>query len=97
MEKLSPLEKYKIILPLIDHEVTALEIEKKAGISARTLLYWLKQYKTNGYKGLERKYRSDKGIYRCMSNDITEIVRAFALQKPPLLISAIHRNVAINC
>ncbi len=95
MEKLSPLEKYKIIQPLIDHEVTALEIEKKVGIPARTLLFWVNKYRSCGYKGLARKNRSDKGNYRCISKDLVDIVTGFALQKPPLLISAIHRKISI--
>src|SRR5271157_5451435 len=95
MKKFTPLEKYKIIQPIIDREVTALEIEKKVDIPARTLLNWVKQFKTDGYKGLERKSRSDNGNLRSISKDVAEIVRAFALQKPPLLISAIYRNVAI--
>ena len=85
MEKLSPLEKYKIIQPIIDHEVTALEIEKKVGIPARTLLFWVKNTSHAVIKDLKEKIARIKGIYRCISKDLVDIVRAFCITKTSLV------------
>ncbi len=95
MKKLSTLEKYKLILPIIACEITCLEQGKEHGIPARTLRHWVKQFNSKGLIGLERKHRSDKGNYRCVNNDLVDLATGLALQKPPLLISAIHRKIAI--
>ena len=45
--------------------------------------------------GLERKPRSDRGIYKSISPELVELVIGLALQKPPLLITAIYRRISI--
>lgn len=95
MKKLSPLEKYELIIPVIDGNITFVELEKVYGIPARTLRYWVKKFNSKGLIGLERKQRSDKGVYRRIDDDLVDLTIGLALQKPPSLISAIHRKIAI--
>lgn len=95
MEKLSSLDKYRIILPILEREVSATKVSKTKGIPVRTLHYWVKQFSKEGLSGLERTKRNDRGITRLLAPELTELIQAFALQKPPLTISAIHRKISI--
>lgn len=95
MGKLSALEKYRVILPILDSESSAVEIGKEYGIPVRTIHSWLKQFSLFGLNGLERKTRSDKGLHRSISKEMLELVQGLALQKPPLLIKSIYRKIKI--
>lgn len=95
MEKLSSLDKYRIILPILEREVSATKVSKTKGIPVRTLHYWVKQFSKEGLSGLERTKRKDRGSTRLLAPELTELIQAFALQKPPLTISAIHRKISI--
>lgn len=95
MKKLTPHEKYEIIHPILDAEVAATEIARELNLCLATIRYWVKQFKSKGLKGLQRKPRSDRGLYRSISEDLIEITKGLALQKPPLLITAIYRRISI--
>lgn len=95
MKKLSSLERYKIIQPILENDVSSTEISKLTGIPSRTLRYWVKKFQEEGLAGLERKSRSDRGIYKSISPEMVELAIGLALQKPPLLITAIYRRISI--
>lgn len=46
-----------------------------------------------GLAGLTRRERSDHGKRRSLPPALLELVEGFALQKPPLPVAAIHREV----
>lgn len=95
MKKRTSFEKYQLIKPLIEKESSAIEIEKISGVPARTLRYWIAQFKISGLTSLERKQRSDKNNYRSLPADLVEITKGFALQKPRMPITSILRKVTI--
>lgn len=95
MAKLSSLDKYRLILPILEREMPATAVSRKRDISVRTLRYWVKQFSEKGLDGLERSKRSDNGILKVMTNEFAMAVEALALQKPPLSITAIHRKITI--
>ena len=51
-------------------------------------------YRKYGLVGLTRDEREDSGGRRALSPTLKEVVEALALQKPPLSIAALHRQIA---
>jgi len=95
MEKRSSLDKYRLIRPILEKEISIVQVSKDRGISVRTLSYWIKRFKESGLIGLERIKRKDTGIPRLLSSELKDLIQAFALQKPRLSISAIHRKIIV--
>lgn len=95
MEKRSSLEKHHLIFPIMEREMTMVEVSKSEGIPVRTLAYWVKRFSEKGVAGLHRAKRKDSGISRIMSKELNELIQGMALQKPKLTISAIHRKIVL--
>lgn len=95
MAKLSSLNKYKLILPILNREVSMTKVSQREGIPIRTLRHWVKQFSDKGLAGLERAKRKDSGSSRVLTQELTELIHGFALQKPPLTIAAIHRKIVL--
>ena len=89
------MDKYRLILPILEREVSAINVSRSEGIPVRTIRYWVKQFSEKGLTGLERAKRKDSGNSRIMTQEITKLIKGLALQKPPLSISAIHRKISI--
>ncbi len=68
-------------------------IAREAGIPYRTAQRWVAQYRRFGLAALSRKKREDRGERRAVSKRLKEIIEGLALQKPPLPISALYRQV----
>ena len=65
-------------------------------ISGRTLQRWVACYHKRGLSGLERNKRSDKGKRRKISEEQIKVIRSYAIQKPPLLMSVIHKKIVMH-
>lgn len=91
--KKSALDKFEIIRPHLEDSVSLPNIAKNKSIGLRTLNTWVKDYRENGLGGLERKVRSDKGGHYKITKELTELVEALVLKKPPISLAAIHRKV----
>ena len=48
-------EKYNVIKPIIDLEISLAQTGKNTGVSNSMLHRWIKSYKENGYDGLKAK------------------------------------------
>lgn len=48
-------EKYKIIKPILEYELTSGEVTRRTGISNGLLSTWVNKYRENGMIGLENK------------------------------------------
>ncbi len=90
---LSALDRFRIIQPHLENNVSLSKLAKDHHKGKRTLQYWVKAYRQEGLVGLQRKSRSDKGVAISISLIARQVIEALALQKPPLPISAIHRKV----
>ncbi len=90
---LSALDRFRIIQPHLENNVSLSQLAKDHHKGKRTLQYWVKAYREKGIAGLERKNRSDKGMSISISLILRQVIEALALQKPPLPISTIHRKV----
>ena len=51
----SAKEKYKVIKPILEYELTSGEVTRRTGISNGMLSKWVNKYKNEGMKGLENK------------------------------------------
>jgi putative transposase len=89
----SALDKFEIIRPHLEDDISLPNIAKDKLIGLRTLHTWVKNYRENGLKGLERKIRSDKGQQQKITKELAELVEALVLKKPPISLAAIHRKV----
>ena len=89
------MDKYRLILPILEREVSAINVSQSKGIPVRTIRCWVKQFSEKGLTGLERAKRKDSGNSRILTRELTELIQGFALQKPPLSISAIHRKIGL--
>ena len=97
MAKRTPLDKHRLILPILERQVPLSGVSRSEGIPARTLRHWVKQFSERGLSGLGRAKRKDSGSPRILSQELTELIQGLALQKPPLAISAIHRKATVLC
>ena len=48
-------EKYKIIKPILDYELTSGEVTRRTGISNGMLSTWVRKHKEHGIEGLKNK------------------------------------------
>jgi putative transposase len=68
-------------------------VARAAGIPYRTAQRWVAQYRLFGLAALARKKREDQGERRAVSTKMKEPVEGLALQKPPLPVAALYRQV----
>lgn len=68
-------------------------IAERTHVSFRTLQRWVAGYKRNGLPGLLRRARADRGERRTISPRLREAVEGLALERPPLPLSSVHRQV----
>ena len=97
MEKRTSLEKYRIIEPILQNRTSISAVAKYHDIPVRTLQHWKKVFQRDGISSLERKKRSDENKHQVFSESLAELVKAFALQKPPMTVSNIHRRIQTIC
>jgi putative transposase len=70
-------------------------IAREAGLSYRTLQYWLERYRTSDLVALARKQRTDRGRRRKLSAALQEVIEGLALQKPPLPIRVVFNRTQL--
>ena len=91
------LERFRIIQPHLEQSQSLLSIARASGIPYRTAQRWVAAYRRLGLSALARKQRDDQGGCRVVSVAIREIIEGLALQKPPLPIRALYRQVVRFC
>ena len=95
MAKLTSWDKYQLILPCLNEETSVAALSRSKDIPVRTLHHWIMLFKQKGLDGLVRLERKDQGKSRILSGEFMELVQAFALQKPPMQISMIHKRISM--
>ena len=55
----------------------------------------MKLYRKSGFAALARKRRSDEGSRKACSQRLLEAIEGLALERPPIPISAIYRQVKV--
>ena len=87
------LSRFKIIQPFLEDGVTLPNIVATDNISLSTARRWVSRYRQDGLTGLVRNQRQDKGVHRCLNEEVKNLIEGLALQKPPKSIAHIHRQI----
>ena len=87
------LDRFRILQPHLEQSRSLQSVALAAGIPYRTAHRWLPQYRQFGLAPLARKTRIDRGARRVASDELKRAIEGLALQKPPLPIAALYRQV----
>ena len=87
------LGRFRQIQPHLEENRPLQSVAREAGIPYRTAQRWVAQYRRFGLAALTRKKREDRGERRTVSTKVKEIIEGLALQKPPLPVAALYRQV----
>ena len=87
------LDRFRLLRPHLEENRPLRQVAVDAGIPYRTAQRWLTRYQQFGLTALARKKRADTGVHRAVSTKIKSAIEGLALEKPPLPISALYRQV----
>jgi putative transposase len=93
VQRTQALERFTIIRPALEKEITQAQVARTHQISLRTVQRWMKSYGEQGLAGLEDAARSDKGTSRSLPPDAITLIEGLALQTLPRSAAAIHCQV----
>lgn len=86
------LEKYKVISLYLEQGISLSKIAKEHQLHPKTLRRWIDKYQADGFKGLERKSRKDKGKRQLINEKLEQVIEALILRKPPISLAAVLRQ-----
>lgn len=87
------LRRFELLKPYLDDLRSLRSVVKEAGIPYRTAARWVADYRKGGLAALARKSRSDEGARRLATEPMVHAIEGLALERPPLPISSIYRQV----
>ena len=83
------LKRFALISPLLEEGISAAELAQrrclllqKEGISERTARRWIASYKQNGFSGLVRQARNDKGVSKSISPEVLALAEQMRRELP---------------
>src|SRR6266446_1207133 len=85
--------RHRILRPHLEDGRALTAVALEAGGAYSTAQRWVSLYRRFGLSALSRKRRSDRGQHRAISKKLREVVEALALQKPPIPVAALHRQI----
>ena len=91
------MERFRLLQPHLEQNESLISVAKAAGIPYRTAHRLVSAYRRHGLAALVRKRRTDRGQRRAVSDSIKKAIEGLALQKPPLPIAALYRQVFNLC
>ena len=89
------LARFRLLEPHLEGSRSLRLVAEEAGVPLRTAQRWVTQYRRSGLGGLTRKPREDRGGRRVISERLREAVEGLALEKPPLPITSLYRQVRL--
>jgi putative transposase len=92
-QRAQALERFTIIRPALEKEITQAEVARTHQITLRTVQRWIKSYREQGLAGLADPARSDKGTPRSLPQMAIHLIEGLALQTPPRSAASIHRQI----
>src|ERR1700756_5761292 len=87
------LDRFHLLQPHLEDNRPLKAVAAAAGIPFRSAQRWVAQYRQFGLASLARKKRTDSGEHREISTKLKEVIEGIALQKPPLPVATIRRQV----
>jgi putative transposase len=91
------LWRYDVVRQCLDDEAQVTKVAAERQIARRTIHYWISRYKQEGLHGLARKSRKDGGSRRTFCQELEQLVRGFALQRPQVSHATIYRKIKEIC
>ena len=88
------MERFRLLQPHLELNEPLTLVARAAGIPYRTAHRLVTAYRRFGLAALARKNRRDRGRRRAVSVKLKEAIEGLALQKPPLPIAALYRQVS---
>jgi putative transposase len=92
-ERARAVAHFEILRPFFHDHVPLTQIAREQQLPLRTLTRWVQRYRAEGLAGLVRKRRRDHGHHR-LHPTLQQLIEGLALQRPPLSVRAIHRQVS---
>jgi putative transposase len=87
------LDRFRLLQPHLEGNRPLKAVAAAAGIQFRTAQRWVSLYRQFGLGALARKKRTDTGQRREVSAKLKDVIEGIALQKPPLPVATICRQV----
>jgi putative transposase len=87
------MSRFRLIQPYLEQKRSLQLVDSDAKICFRTAQRWVSQYRKRGLVALVRKSREDRGARRVVSAKIKAAIEGLALERPPLPIRSICRQV----
>jgi len=87
------MERFRLLQPHLEWDEPLTSVARAAGISYRTAHRLVSEYRRHGLVALVRKKRLDRGQRRAVSEPIKEAIEGLCLQKPPLPIATLYRQI----
>jgi putative transposase len=91
------MERFRLLQPHLEQNESLISVAKAAGIPYRTAHRLVSGYRRHGLAALVRKKRTDRGQRRAVSESLKKAIEGLALQKPPLPIATLYRQVLKLC
>ena len=86
-------DRFRLLQPHLEQGRPLRSVAVEAGVPIRTAYRWVAGYRRFGLVALARKKRADAGKRHAVSQDLKRIIEGLALQKPPLPLAALCRQV----
>ena len=87
------LDRFRLLQPHLEEGRPLRLLAIKAGIPYRTAQRWVTRFQRLGLAALVRKKRIDAGVRRTVPVKIKAAIEGLALQRPPVPIAALRRQV----
>jgi putative transposase len=87
------MSRFRLIQPYLEERRSLQLVAADANLSFRTAQRWVSQYRKLGLAAFVRKAREDRGARRVVSAKIKAAIEGLALERPPLPIRSICRQV----
>src|ERR1700735_1605672 len=87
------LDRFRFLQPHLEQGCPLRPLAAEAGIAFRTAQLYVAQYRGFGLAALARKNRDDRGARRAVTEKVKEAIEGLALQRPPLPVTALYRQV----
>ena len=83
------MKRFALISPLLEEGISATELAQRRclllqreEVSERTLRRWIASYKKEGFNGLVRHERNDKGVSKSISQEVLELAEQMRRELP---------------
>ncbi|CAN5800543.1 Mu transposase C-terminal domain-containing protein [soil metagenome] len=91
-ERDEAMARWEVLRPHLNDGVSLSQTAREVGVPLRSAQRWLARYRADGWAGLTRVARSDRGR-RKLPAEWVEVIEGLALCKPPPSVASIHRRI----